>query len=95
MTTMAGPPQQSHSPSFLGLPDAVRKRIYLYAGLISGWDIDLNGRHVKYAYSFQPGPNFEKSYNLLFVCRLVYSETPSILYSTTRFFIRYNDAGSV
>jgi hypothetical protein len=93
--TMMAESQQSHSPSFLGLPDNVRKRIYLYAGLISGWDIDLNGRRTKYAYCFQPGPDFEKSYKLLFICRLVYSEASSILYSTNRFFIRYNDAGSV
>jgi hypothetical protein len=63
--------------------------------LVSSAAGDLNGHRVKYTYSFLPGPDFENFYNLLFVCRLVYSEASSILYSTNRFFIRYNNAESV
>lgn len=83
--------EKSCLPSFLGLPHLVRKRIYSYTGLITGLNIDLNGHRVNYGYSWLPGPNFEDTPNLLFVCQSVYLEVSSIVYSTNRFFIRYKD----
>ncbi|KAI0125433.1 hypothetical protein BJ170DRAFT_637582 [Xylariales sp. AK1849] len=79
----------THSLSFLVLSSAIRQRIYCEAGLVTDAYINLNGRpHAA------TSDNLQLSYNLLLVCRVIYTEVSSIIYSSNRFFIRYRDSGN-
>lgn len=83
-----------HTLSFLALPPAIRQRIYGEAGLAIDADIDLNRR--LHDASFWPFlDDLQLSYHLLLVCRIIYTEVSSIIYSTKRFFIRYRDSGNL
>jgi hypothetical protein len=80
----------AQSSPFLSLPAFLRKRIYLYAGLVSDYDhpIDLNFGDL----ACDPGDEpFQISYNLLLTCRIFYNDVQPIIYSTNEFYIRYRD----
>ncbi|KAI9738890.1 MAG: hypothetical protein M1818_005203 [Claussenomyces sp. TS43310] len=88
----------THSPStqprsFLSFPPIIRQQIYHDAGLISDCDIDFN--RLLNPNQWPPPADFEISHDLLLTCRTIYSQASYILYSTNRFFIRYNDARSL
>ena len=79
----------THFRSYLHLPQAIRHRIYIEAGLVHNEDIDLHNRSDA-SESWLSYDNFILSYNLLLTCRAIYTEVSSIIYSTNRFFIQYN-----
>ena len=87
---MENPATQSQAlstPSILRLPPHLRRRIYLYAGLLSPVDFyglpyvfDLHGSNDRQTLGF---------HGLLLSCRTIYAEASALLYSANRFVIRY------
>ena len=83
----------THLRSFLCLPSSLRHRIYCEAGLIKDEEVNLNRHRLPdIADSWPSSDDFHISYSLLLTCRTIYAEVSSIIYSTSRFFIRYRDS---
>jgi hypothetical protein len=84
----------THNRTFLCLPPTVRLQIYEEAGLGIYRDdmIDLNSRLEKSPFAKTPD---ESIINLLPTCRAIYTELASILYSSNKVFIRYQDTGNL
>ena len=76
--------------SLLGLPSAIRLRIYRM--VIPQLDLcnDLNQQP-----SHSMIKPYKEAYNLMLICCIIYTETSSILYSGNPFFIRYRDHGNL
>ncbi|TVY49540.1 hypothetical protein LOCC1_G000341 [Lachnellula occidentalis] len=86
--------KDSESSPFLSLPAALRKEIYLTAGLLSNEEIDLNGSRG-YLYDGSAERPFQVSHDLILTCRTFYTDILPILYSTNAFYIRYRDKGNL
>lgn len=75
---------------FLGLPPAVRERIYCMIVPQSDFINDLNpqpdGSSIKV---------YRRVYNLMLTCRTMYFEVSPLLYSRNHIFIRYRDHGNL
>lgn len=75
--------------SFLGLPPAVRERIYCMIVPQSDFINDLNpqpdGSSIKV---------YRRIYNLMLTCRTMYFEVSPLLYSRNHMFIRYRIMGT-
>ncbi|TVY59259.1 hypothetical protein LCER1_G000480 [Lachnellula cervina] len=79
-------------PSLLSLPQRIRQRIYLEAGLAIDCSIDLNWQINRNKWHRSDN---ESTYSLLLTCRRIYAEASFLVYSTSRFFIRYRDTKSL
>ena len=82
-------------PPLLCLPPPVRRRIHCFVGLVSSLGkhphrFDLHGRPVSRSLPAPPNPS--AFYGLLLSCRLLYTEAAALLYSASRFILRYNPA---
>ena len=82
-------------PPLLRLPPPVRRRIYRFIGVVSspGEDphrFDLHGRFV--SRWLRPPPKPSAFHGLLLSCRLLYTEAAALLYSSSRFILRYDPA---
>lgn len=81
--------QSPSLPPFLRLPPQIRVKIYIYAGLITEnetrCELYLSAR-TRPSY-FYKDFEFDASYNIPLVCRTVYAEATSILYSRNRILI--------
>ena len=85
----------THFRTIFCLPRAIRFRIYYEAGLINESDINLNGQPEADSSTWPSAVECASSYNLLLSCRAIYTEVSSAVYSTNRFFLRYQDSGSL
>lgn len=80
------------APPILRLITPLRRRIYLYADLLSSDDLglpyvfDLHGKSNPSRIGFN---------GLLLSCRTIYTEASALLYSANRFVIRYWDKRSL
>ncbi|OTA90548.1 hypothetical protein M434DRAFT_13866 [Hypoxylon sp. CO27-5] len=79
--------------TFLDIPANIRERIYLYAGLISGANIQL--RKGRPLFTWIPNQWFSLTYNLLQTCKAIYAQIKSILYARNSIVIchEYVEAG--
>ncbi|KAI1400487.1 hypothetical protein F4819DRAFT_366913 [Hypoxylon fuscum] len=66
---------------FLDIPAAIRERIYLDAGLMSGANIRLKPRKRLPPFTWDSDKRFILTYNLLLTCKTIYSQVKSILYA--------------
>ena len=86
----------THLRTIFCLPRALRFRIYYEAGLIKGSDNDLNGQPEDDSSIWSIDTVYWSfSHSLLLSCRAIYTEVSSAVYSTNRFFLRYQDFGSL
>ena len=76
--------------SFLGLPSAIRLRIYRM--VIPQLDLPNNLNPQPSYSTIQP---YRGAYNLMLTCQMIYTEASSMLYSGNHLFIRYRDHGNL
>lgn len=76
--------------SFLGLPSAIRLRIYLMVIPQSGYPNNLNPER-----SYSEIRPYKDAFNLMLTCQMTYTEASPMLYSGNHFFIRYQDHGNL
>lgn len=69
------------SSLLLRLPPAIRRQIYLEAGVITGQRIDLTVVYFSRRFF----------YNFLFVCRNIYAEISHVIYSENSFVVQSGD----
>lgn len=75
--------QSKMTPTFLGLPPAIRKQIYRHAGLVKPFPISLDKTHSITLEGYDiPLPG-----QLLFVCRTIHNEAIDIYYSENHFVV--------
>lgn len=76
--------------SLLRLPPAIRRQIYLEAGVNTGQRIDLTFRVLEHqnhhGYFLHHG-----FYNFLFICRTIYTEISHVIYSENSFIVQHRD----
>lgn len=86
--------QHASRPPFLSLPQSIRQRIYIEAGLRINHAVDLNKRLEK-----PPRGRFESYYGcthaLLLTCRLVYAEASMLVYSGKKKFLLHRNTKSL
>lgn len=75
---------------FLGLPPAVRERIYCTILPQSGFISDLNPQPDGFSIKV-----YRTAYNLMLTCRTMYFEVSPLLYSRNHMFIRFRDNGNL
>ena len=85
----------THFRTIFCLPRCIRFRIYYEAGLIKESDINLDGQPDADSSTWPSAVDCASSYSLLLSCRAIYTEVFSAIYSTNRFFLRYQDSGSL
>jgi hypothetical protein len=86
--------EQQSSPSLLGFPTHIRRRIYLHVGL-ARWDglpytFKLHSREINLRLPSPPG----SFHGLLLSCRALHDEAAALLYSANHFILDYSQSAS-